>query len=159
MADKIKKYKELLLGIICTLFAAFYLYETTKIQPLVETYFNARVMPYILGILMLIVGILQFLSGMKSMKEYVSSEKAEEEKNSSTVFLMIVVVFLYVLALKPIGFLISTFVVMFLQMLLLAPKEEIRVVKFLILSVVFTIVIYILFRYGLKLILPAGILG
>lgn len=156
---KYQKYKELSLGVIVSLFGLFYLYETTTIKPLIDTFCDAKFIPYILGSLMLIIGLLQILDGTKVIKSHTVEENDSQKKDNRYVALMILVVFAYAALLRPLGFLIATILVMFVQMLILAPKEEIKVIKFFILSVIFTVAIYVLFRYGLKLILPAGILG
>ncbi len=157
MKSDLKKYKELFLGILCVLFAAFYLYQTTKIKPLIKTVFDAKVMPRFLGTALLVIGILQIVRGLKVLRTYAPA--SGEEKDMKNFLLMLLVIFAYIVALRPVGFIISTVVCLFLQMMLLAPKEKVSILKFGILSVVFTVAIYYIFRYGLQLVLPMGILG
>ena len=145
-SKKFHKYKELSLGVICTVFGLFYLYETTTLKPMIETFCDAKFIPYI-------------LDGVKAMKVETAPEEEAQKSDNRYVALMILVVLAYAVLLRPLGFVIATILVMFCQMLILSPKEEIKVVRFLILSVLFTAAIYVLFRYGLKLILPSGILG
>lgn len=158
-SKKFHKYKELSLGVICTVFGLFYLYETTTLKPMIETFCDAKFIPYILGILMCLIGVLQIADGVKAMKVETAPEEEAQKSDNRYVALMILVVLAYAVLLRPLGFVIATILVMFCQMLILSPKEEIKVVRFLILSVIFTAAIYVLFRYGLKLILPGGILG
>jgi putative tricarboxylic transport membrane protein len=69
-----------------------------------------------------------------------------------TLFLSIV----YVALLEPLGFLISSMLYIFFQTLNLCPKNEVGFVKFAIIAVVSSIIIYVTFRNGLHLMLPGG---
>jgi putative tricarboxylic transport membrane protein len=62
----------------------------------------------------------------------------------------------YVLLLEPLGFLISSALYVFFQILNLCPKNEVNVVKFAVIAVVSSVFIYFTFRNGLHLMLPAG---
>ena len=66
----------------------------------------------------------------------------------------------YVFVLQPVGFIISTFVYLFGQIFVLAPDEKRTkkdIILYLIIDVVFVLVVFFLFRYGFKIVLPAGI--
>ena len=88
----------------------------------------------------------------------------EEEKDHSDyrrVLESLVLATIYVNVLKPVGFLISTFVYLCLQIYVLAPNDKRTkkdIVKFVVISLIFTVVVYVLFRYGFKIILPTGII-
>ena len=66
----------------------------------------------------------------------------------------------YVNVLSPIGFIISTLVYLFVQITILAPdahRTKKDLIQYLVIDVIFTFVVYFLFRYGFKIVLPAGI--
>ena len=68
---------------------------------------------------------------------------------------------IYVNILMPVGFIISTLLYLVLQITVLAPDDKRTkkdLIKYAIITVVFTLVVYFLFRYGFKIILPQGIL-
>lgn len=72
----------------------------------------------------------------------------------------IVLVLIYVFILQPIGFLVSTFVYLPLQMLVLSPEDKRgkkEVIQLVVIGIVFTLIVFFLFRYGFKIVLPAGI--
>ena len=72
----------------------------------------------------------------------------------------IILVLIYVFLLKPVGFIITTIVYLLLQMLVLSPDEERdtkHIVRLVVIDVIFTFVVFFLFRYGFKIVLPAGI--
>ncbi len=64
----------------------------------------------------------------------------------------------YVCILEPVGFLVSSIGYAFLQILVMCPPSKREPTKFFAIAVVSTILIYIVFRYGLDLMLPEGIL-
>ena len=69
-----------------------------------------------------------------------------------------VLLFVYDLLLKTVGFVILTPVYLFLQMLLIAPKDKRKPVWFVVLGMLTTAVIYMIFTWGFSIILPMGLL-
>lgn len=66
----------------------------------------------------------------------------------------------YVFVLQPVGFIVSTLVFLPLQMLVLSPEDKRGkkdIMMLLIIDVIFTMAVFFLFRYGFKIVLPAGI--
>ena len=54
---------------------------------------------------------------------------------------------------------ISSVVYLIVQMTVLAPKEKRNYLLFAVISVAVSVVVYYLFRNGLNVLLPAGLLG
>jgi putative tricarboxylic transport membrane protein len=73
----------------------------------------------------------------------------------STIGLLIV----YAVVLQYLGFILSTMLYLFVQMIVLAGERKTKYVTLVLISVVASTGIYALFVYGLELMLPAGILG
>ena len=70
--------------------------------------------------------------------------------------------FFYVLLLKPLGFVVTSIIYMFVQMLLFVPKEnkgKRTVILFAVTAVVMPVLVYLLFANVFSLILPTGILA
>ncbi len=65
----------------------------------------------------------------------------------------------YMLALQPVGFIISSAVYLFLQILLMSNKDNRKPVLFAIISIVLPVAVYALFNYVIKMPLPKGIFG
>lgn len=87
--------------------------------------------------------------------------QSEEKGNIKGFLLTLVLLFLYVLLLKPIGFVITSSLYMFLQMLLFVPGELInkkRLILFAVISILLPVLVNLLFANVFSLILPAGIL-
>ena len=61
---------------------------------------------------------------------------------------------------QPVGFILSTIIYLIPQFLVLAPDEERNkkeAIKLVVISIIFTIIVFLLFRYGFKIVLPAGL--
>ena len=81
---------------------------------------------------------------------------APEEPKSKQVVLQFALFFIYLGILIPVGFLLSTAAFLMTMTSIYAPH---RWVRNLIFSVLFSVVIYVAFVYGLGVYLPVGILG
>ena len=66
---------------------------------------------------------------------------------------------LYVIAFEPVGFLLSSMVYLFAQILLMSNRDNRRPVLFAAISVALPVGIALLFAYVIKMPLPVGILG
>ena len=69
-------------------------------------------------------------------------------------------ILVYAFALKTIGFILLTVVFLPFEMFILCPDErrsKKELIRLIIISVIFTIVVFFLFRYGFKILLPAGL--
>ena len=119
-------------------------------------------MPMVIsGITFVLAAILTLLN-MKNMKMRFAEIEASEIDSCDykRVLLSALLVLIYVFILQPIGFIVSTLVYLPLQMLVLAPDDQRgkkQIIQLVIIDVVFTLVVFFLFRYGFKIILPAGI--
>ncbi|MGI6029215.1 MAG: tripartite tricarboxylate transporter TctB family protein [Candidatus Heteroscillospira sp.] len=67
--------------------------------------------------------------------------------------------FCYIFFLESVGFVIMTTLYIIAQSWFITPKEKRRPVFLCILAVSVSVIIYVIFVFGLKLMLPAGILG
>lgn len=67
--------------------------------------------------------------------------------------------FLYIFFLKKIGFIIMTILYIMAQSWFITPKEKRNPILLIIIAVSVSVITYVLFVYGLKLMLPPGILG
>ncbi len=155
----IHRYKELLFGVIMIGLAAFYLYETSQMVILIKTSFNSRYIPTILGVLVLFLGTAQCILAYGALRR---GGRAEEKRlvDFRAVLLLCGTIIAYVFVLRPVGFLIATTVMMFCQMMLLCPvTQKKRPALFAAVSLISSTCIYYLFRNGLELMLPEGILG
>ena len=158
-----KKCKDLILGIVMLLFSGFYLYYAQQIKTrpkLTPSYASARIMPTLLGVLLAILSVVCIAQGIRKMK---ASDKEESGKKGDkgdvvAVVLTFAVIIGYTLIMPTLGFCLSTVIYLFLQMLILAPKEKRNYLLFAIVAVVFTAIVFVAFRIGLQQLLPRGVI-
>jgi len=163
-----QRYKEMLLGIGMLALAAFYLYHAAFIRIRSTVSVSAKLIPELLGGLVVILGVAQVVGGIRHLiKERRDNRKngvalvflsKEEKRGILPVILTFILIIGYALVYEWMGFIISSTVCMFLQMLLLAPKAKMRPAFFAMISLVTAVVVYIAFRKGLNLSLPPGLL-
>lgn len=66
---------------------------------------------------------------------------------------------MYMMALEPVGFILSSAVYLFLQILLMSNKDNRKPVLFAVISIVLPVAVYALFNYVIKMPLPKGVFG
>lgn len=118
-------------------------------------------MPTVIGGIIVVLSVILLVQTfMKFKKGGAEQEYAKDDSDYKRVALSLILALLYVFLLQKIGFIICTLVYLFCQIFVLAPDER-RTKKdlltYLIIDVVFTFVVFFLFRYGFKIVLPAGI--
>ena len=119
-------------------------------------------MPTVIGTLILILALMLLFSSIKNFKRNAAKAEAMPSDTSDykRVLASLVLVVIYVNILAPVGFIISTLGYLFLQILVLAPdgsRTSKNVMLYALIDVVFVFVVFFLFRYGFKIVLPAGI--
>ncbi len=162
------RYKELLLGVGMMALALFYLYQSTFIKIRSSVSVSAKLIPEILGGLVVVLAAAQIWAGIAHLNK-IRRESAkngtpsvlftkEEKGDSFPIALTFVLILGYAVVFEWLGFIVSSALCMFLQMMLMAPKEKKNPKIFAMVSVVSAVVIYIAFRVGLNLSLPRGLL-
>ncbi len=156
MESKSKLNFDALVGIVVALggliyiLAAYLLPRSTVGKPLSPSYF-----PFLLGGILVALGILLFLQSdmsksMQSLKD-LKNMSEKDKANSKLITITCVACIVYGVIFNTLGFVISTFI--FIEfMLYLTNKKE--MLKNTIVSLCFSIVIYILFSRFLGIILP-----
>lgn len=90
----------------------------------------------------------------------IAAAKDAEKKDYKRVILSFLMVLIYVYTLKLVGFTITSLVFLPAEMFILAPDDKRTkkdLLRYVIISVIFTLIVYFLFRYGFKILLPRGI--
>lgn len=121
-------------------------------------------MPTVIGVLVLVLSVFLLFTTIKGFKAKVAEVESgeKEEYDYKRVIFSFISVLIYAFILKPVGFLICTVVYLPIQMFILAPDEKRNkkeIIRFVVIGLIFTLVVYFLFRYGFKIMLPAGILA
>jgi uncharacterized membrane protein YidH (DUF202 family) len=159
-----KKFKDLILGLVMLAFSGFYYFYATQIKTrpkLTPSYSNAQIIPKLLGLLLAALSLILIVQGIRHLRDKSQSEKKEKaEKNDvAAVALTFGLIIAYTILLaNGLGFILSTIIYLFSQMLVLSPKEKRKPLLFAVIAVVFTFLVFIAFRIGLQQILPRGLI-
>lgn len=128
---------------------------------------NARFMPRIISVAMAFCSLIVVVQGIISLhhkqnleKDGEHSKKAEIEIKPFAVTLVLLI--LYAMLFRTLGFILSSILYLMGQITVLTLKENQtrkNLICTCITAVVVPVVVYIIFRYGLKILLPVGLIG
>ncbi|GEM_PF-691271 len=106
---------------------------------------------------------MQKLVGVQADKDALEADKniADSKESRVKLWLTLLALLFYTVALKPLGFIISSVVFITAQATILTQKEnrKKRLLAWFVTAVAVTVGVYYIFRYVLTLFLPVGILG
>lgn len=158
----IKKYGDIIVGVFFMLLSAAMLVMAKMLPKSTVMDIGPDFMPMCIGVMTFVLAAALVFLNIKNMKIYVAQAEAEgpEKADYKRVLTSFIIILVYVFVLKSVGFIISTLAYLPVQMFILAPEErrgKKDVIQLLITDVLFTFVVFFLFRYGFKIVLPAGI--
>lgn len=158
----IKKYGDIIVGVFFMLLSAAMLVMAKMLPKSTVMDIGPDFMPMCIGVMTFVLAAALVFLNIKNMKIYVAWAEAEgpEKADYKRVLTSFIIILVYVFVLKSVGFIISTLVYLPVQMFILAPEErrgKKNVIQLLLTDVLFTFVVFFLFRYGFKIVLPAGI--
>ena len=158
----IKKYGDIIVGVFFMLLSAAMLVMAKMLPKSTVMDIGPDFMPMCIGVMTFVLAAALVFLNIKNMKIYVAQAEAEgpEKADYKRVLTSFIIILVYVFVLKSVGFIISTLVYLPVQMFILAPEErrgKKNVIQLLLTDVLFTFVVFFLFRYGFKIVLPAGI--
>ncbi len=119
-------------------------------------------MPIVIGVITLALSSALLFLSVKNFKMHAAEAEAEgaDVCDYKRVLSSIILVLIYVFTMQPVGFILTTLVFLLLQMIVLSPDDQRTkkdIIKLAVIDVIFTLVVFFLFRYGFKIVLPAGI--
>ena len=149
--------KESQLGMLMLVIGVVYGIMVLQIPGTKSQLFDSRFVPMLISVLVLLTGILQLGRGLMSPVK--TEEKKEELFDTKTVICTFILIAAYILLYSSVGFIITTFVFLLLEMNILTPgyvnKNQI---VYIVIALAFSVGIYYLFYYGFNIFLPGGIL-
>ncbi len=152
------KIRNIVTSLVFILFGAFMVYVAQGVKTVMKNDVGSGYVPKFIGILFIVVALAKLIISL------LSKDPGNKEKDAGwgdrfggigTIFLMV----LYMIALEPVGFLVSTTIYLFLQILLLSDKTNRKPVMFGIISLVSSVSVYLLFNYVIQVPMPNGILS
>lgn len=156
----IKKYGDIIVGVFFMLLSAAMLVMAKMLPKSTVMDIGPDFMPMCIGVMTFVLAAALVFLNIKNMKIYVAEAEGPEKADYKRVLTSFIIILVYVFVLKSVGFIISTLVYLPVQMFILAPEErrgKKNVIQLLLTDVLFTFVVFFLFRYGFKIVLPAGI--
>lgn len=156
-----KKFGDFVVGVFFLAAAIAIYVMAMALPPSLMGGLGSDFMPKILAVATGVLAVLQIISGIHKIRIYVPEEEKEEADKPEylRVLITIVAFTLYVSLMDFIGFILTSIVYLFVQMCILATKEQRNYILFAVIAVVFNVAVYFLFRNGLHVMLPVGILG
>lgn len=157
-----KKYKEIISGSIIFLVAAVYFGIALTIPEFNDGFISSDFMPKLYGILLMVLCAGQIFQGVKNLKNQAAEDSGAEKKGFEIVpevILTFIMLIVYVALLNPLGFMFATILFLLGMVTLFTPKEKRNPIKIVLISVIFSVVVYLIFAKGFGLILPEGFIG
>lgn len=147
--------KELVVGLAMLGLGLGYLYMTMQLPR--RGAVDATFFPYVLAWAMIGLGALQCLVTWRRGAIASGDGDKLQPLQALTVLATLGLVAGFIAALRPLGFPIAATVFLFAQFIVLTPNgQRPRLVLYAALAMISTAVIFITFRYGFRLMLPAG---
>lgn len=148
------KKKNLIISALFLAFGAFLFIQAMGIKHMMKNDVGSDFFPKVVGVAIIGVALIRLVMALRE-KESENKKKANSDMRGG--WLTILLIGAYVIAFQPVGFLISTAVYLFLQILVLTPKEKRRLPVILAISLIASVFIWVLFNYAISSPLPKGI--
>jgi len=150
------KKKEVVIGAAMLATGLIYLFLTANLPR--KAFIDAAFVPYLLAAGMCILGVLQLLAAWGQAPREAAAA-AEAGPDYLTVGKTLGLIVGYIAVLQWLGFPIATVAYLYLQFLVLTPHDH-RVShgRYLLIALCASVFIYVVFRHGFDLLLPAGLL-
>ncbi len=160
----LKKYRDVICGVVLMIVAVILFISTFSIRSLLGMNPGPEFMPQVASVLLFIVSAGIAIEGYGHSKYYTEEEVDDEEKKYRSagrrkVLYSVILIGFYVFAFDFLGFVISTIIYEFCQMIILTPVgQKKNYLLFAAVSIISTVFFYIVFNYVLYLMLPVGLL-
>ncbi len=151
-----KKISETIVNIVLVLFGAALWVTAQNIEVGAAMGQGGDFMPKLCSSIWMVLSILILVFGLRT-----PDAGGKDSVSIKGLISTLVLLFVYILLLKPIGFVITSIVYMFVQMMLFVPAEyrnKKNYIIFAVVSVVLPVAVNLLFANVFSLILPTGIL-
>ena len=149
------KMKGIITSILFLALSIVMIVFASQIKPMMQNDLGSGFFPMVVGIAMCGLSVLRLILALVE-------KKGEKEKSKDDLLGGLATIILiggYCIAFSPVGFIISSIIYLFLQILVLTPKEKRNWLVMSIISVVAPIAFYALFVYAINTPLPKGLLS
>lgn len=148
------KKKNLIISALFLAFGAFLFVQSLGIKHMMKNDVGSAFFPKVIAVAIIGMATLRLVMALQEKDTGTTKKSSIDMKGG---WLTILLVGLYVIAFQPVGFLISTAVYLFLQILVLTPADKRKIPVILAISVIASVFIWVLFNYAISSPLPKGI--
>lgn len=150
------KQRDILCSVLFLVFGAFVFVQALPIKPVMGKDIGSGFMPKIIGASIIVIAAVKLVLTLISKA---SAAKASTDDDLKGGLWTIAALLAYVLLFDRLGFILSTALYLFVQILVLSNEQNRNLKLFAAISVVTPVAIYALFVYVIKMPLPAGLLN
>ena len=154
-----KKYGDLVVGIFFMALGVVLYVAAAALPKSAVMEIGPDFMPKVIAALTFVLALVLTIQSAKGLKSKEIDPASVPKSDYKRVISSIILVLIYVFVMRPVGFIITTLVFLPLQMLILSPDDKRgvkNIVVLLVIDVIFTIAVYLLFRYAFMIMLPRG---
>lgn len=169
----VAKYNDVFSGFFLLVVSVVMYIATYSFEALTTTVVGPAFMPQIISVAIGVFSILIIVNGFRKVRHEKKEETIPEpvvevhddemtpgEQDSyKPVIMTLLLMVVYVILMPIVGFLITTILYIFLQMMILSHKTTRKIWLFALVSIVSSIIIYYVFRNVFYVMLPTGIMG
>jgi len=150
------KTKNLICSGVFFLFGAFLYFESLSIKVLMTKDLGSGFFPKVIAVSIMVMAIVELIITLTN-KRIVKDEKTDRDIKGGLLTIMCMAA--YIALYDSLGFLLSTALYLFFQILILSTEKNRRIPLFALISVASSVVIYVIFVYAISMPLPTGILS
>jgi len=154
----LKKYADFYIGLFFLSFTLIYISQIPTIRITRISLIDSAAYPKVMAALLLSLSVMQLFIALKKLKQGAQVQADQTKREYRGVVLTLLLVMAYVMVVEPLGFPISSAIYIFLHILVMCPPDKVRPGLFALIAVATPGFIYAVFRYGLNLMLPLGVL-
>ena len=155
------KYRDLIGGVFFLAFAVFiyalsYQIHMTQADPVGPQFF-----PRLVALFMGVLALISISRSVLRLRQLTPAVAAKKGGFSIALLLTVLLLIAYTLLIEKVGFIILSTIYLYLQILLISPKEELQkrnLVINAVVAIVVPIALYYLFYHAFGIFLPAGLL-
>ena len=152
------KTRDILCSITVLAFGAAMIYFVKDVRRVIRSDVGSAFVPTLIGWCIVVTGASKLLYTLfTGLKE--ENKKIVFDQDFLGGVGTIVLMFLYMLAFEPVGFIVASAVYLFLQMLLLSDKTNRKILLFALVAVILPVAVDALFVFVIKMPLPVGVFG
>lgn len=152
------KVRDVICSVIILAFGTMMIVLARDIPHKVAKDVGSAYVPTFIGICIVVVAIAKLILTLMNKKP-AAMEKIKFDKDALGGFGTIALMVVYMLIFEPVGFIVSSALYLFVQMVILSNKQNRNPILFAVIAIALPVAVDALFVYAIHMPLPVGILG